>query len=267
MSAEESSAVREAHARLEEWLDGARPEVAIVLGSGLSAGGFALEESRSIDLSEVPGLLRPAVEGHSSEWRWGRFEGRSLLLVGGRVHLYEGYGWSEATRYVSVLAALGCRGLLVTNAAGGIRPDLQPGRIMRIRGFLNLSWRSTPRSERFPLGFDAEWGDRIDPARLPESAVSRISEGVYAMCSGPCYETPAEIDAFEKLGADAVGMSTVPETIEAVRRGMSVLGFSLITNPAAGRGSEKLTHDDVKVAAAEGSADLRSVLLEAARVF
>lgn len=230
------------------------PHAILVLGSGLGGLADEIEDAVRIPFDDIPGFPRrtQALEGHAGALVAGRLEGVELAAMQGRFHLYEGWGPSDVALPIRALAALGAGVMVLTNAAGGLRPGMQPGDLMVIADHLNLMWRNpligqvVPGEERFP--------DMSDPydARFrrvaEEVALERgipVTQGVYAALLGPSYETPAEIRMLSRLGADAVGMSTVPEVLVARALGVRCLGISCITNLAAGLGGEKLSHDEV----------------------
>lgn len=233
------------------------PEVALILGSGLGELATAAENRTVISASEVPGYPESTVEGHEGRLVFGTLEGTRVVFVQGRVHLYEGYPVRTLTTPVRLVHALGARRLLVTNSAGGINRTFRPGTLMLITGHLNLAFaspgvgagvgsRSSEEENESVLHrpyYDDEWTDRAEDVALDLGL--EIRRGVYAWMLGPSYETKAEIRALERLGADAVGMSTVPEVIQAQMLGMRVVGLSTITNPAAGLAAGALDHDDV----------------------
>ena len=234
-----------------------RPEIAIVLGSGLGAVADHVTDAVRISYADVPGFFAPTVEGHRGELVAGTFGGRQVIVQSGRFHMCEGHTADEAALPVRVFGALGARYLMVTNAAGGIRPTFAPGTVMLVRDHLNLTGRTPlegpvlPGEQRFPdmsVAYDAKL------RRLAQEAAARdgmpLEEGVYAGLLGPSYETPAEILWLERAGADAVGMSTVIEVIAARARRMKCLGFSTVTNLAAGRVVGKLSPAEVMEVAA-----------------
>ena len=243
------------------------PGFALILGSGL--GGLARRIDAVLDLpvGDVPGFPSAGVAGHAGRIIAGSLDGVHVLAFAGRSHFYEGHEPAAAALPVRLAYALGARSLFVSNAAGGIRPALRPGDLMIIRDHINLMWRNplagpVARHEtRFPdmsAPYDAEFVAVLRGA----AAHARIAvvEGVYAAVLGPSYETPAEIRMLEWMGADAVGMSSVPEVIAARALGMRVAGVSLITNPAAGRGAAPLDHDEVLSAAARGADDVERLV-------
>lgn len=231
----------------------ARPEIALVLGSGLGSLADAAEDTTVIETTAIPGYPHATVEGHHGRLVFGRLEGRSVVFVQGRVHLYEGHDVRAVAFPVRLVHALGARRLLVTNAAGGIHPQFRPGTLMLIAGHLNLAFAhplvgvpmeaARPGRDEGLEPYDPAWLDQAEQVAL--AAGIQVRRGIYLWTQGPSYETKAEIRAFARIGADAVGMSTVPEVIQAHALGMQVLGISTITNPAAGLGTEPLAHEDV----------------------
>ncbi len=228
------------------------PEIALVLGSGLGALAEAAEDARVFPTEDLPGYPHSTVAGHRGRLVFGRFEGRDVVFIQGRVHLYEGHPMRAVTFPIRLVHALGARRLLVTNAAGGIHPLCVPGTLMFITDHINFAFANplvgpnTDGGPRFPdmsAPYDPAWTDRAEAAALRQGIATR--RGVYLWTRGPSYETKAEIRAFKKLGADAVGMSTVPEVIQARYLGMRVLGISTITNYAAGLHADPLVHEDV----------------------
>ena len=228
------------------------PDLALVLGSGLGALADEVEDAVVVPTADVPGYPVSTVAGHAGRLVFGRLGGQPVLVVQGRVHVYEGYGARAVGFPVRLAHALGARGIVLTNAAGGINAAFAPGTLMLITDHLNLtsvSPLSGPVGDgetRFPDlsdPYSAAWRARALAAAARVGVP--LAQGVYAFTSGPSYETPAEIRYFRMAGGDAVGMSTVPEAIQAAALGMPVLGLSTITNAAAGMSSEALDHDDV----------------------
>lgn len=248
------------------------PELALVLGSGW---GEALEGSLEVrahfPYADIPGFPVSTVAGHAGELQLGGLGPLSLWCLRGRFHFYEGYPMALLGFPVRVLARLGVRTLLLTNAAGGIREDLEPGSLMLIEDHLNLMGDHPLRGPnreadgpRFP-DMTRAW-DPLLRTRIREAAESArvpLSSGIYAAMPGPSFETPAEIRALRILGADAVGMSTVPECLVARHCGLRVAGLSCITNAAAHPGGQELTHRDVAETASRSRTRIRA-LLEAA---
>ncbi|HEX5004724.1 MAG TPA: purine-nucleoside phosphorylase [Gemmatimonadales bacterium] len=233
-------------------LGGRTPDVAIVLGSGLGGLADRLADAVRIPYADIPGFHLPTVEGHRGELVAGTLAGRQVLAQSGRFHLYEGHSAEVAALPARLFAALGIHTLLVTNAAGGIRPDLTPGSLMLITDHLNLMGRnplvglSVPGEPRFPDMSEAyDAGLRALALEVARADGLALEQGVYAALLGPSYETPAEIRMLATLGADAVGMSTVPEVIVARARGLRCLGVSIITNAAAGVSGHRLDHAEV----------------------
>ena len=240
------------------------PEIALVLGSGLGDLADTAENAEVVEATDIPGYPQSTVEGHHGRLVFGMLEGTRVVFVQGRVHLYEAYDVEQVTFPVRLVHALGAERLLVTNSAGGINRTFSLGTLMFITGHLNFAFaspvvgrRSGPREG--PAGdppgaadaetqlhrpyYDAAWTDRAEEVALDLGVETR--RGTYVWALGPSYETKAEIRAFERFGGDAVGMSTVPEVIQAQQLGMRVLGISTITNPAAGMGADRLDHEDV----------------------
>jgi purine-nucleoside phosphorylase len=239
---------------------------AFVLGSGLGPVVRRLTNPVSVPFAEVPGLPAAAVVGHTGRLTLGSWAGRRVLVFEGRIHFYEGHSWDEVTIPVRTAHALGAPVLLLTNAAGGINEQLTPGSLMAIRD--HIEW-TRPNCWRLPgpgaLGlarltpYAAELVRHLKQAALSAGIV--LHEGVYAMVTGPCYETPAEIRALRAWGADAVGMSTAREIQSGHDLGMACAAISCITNPAAGLGSGTLNHEEV-LATAAAQADRLAELLE-----
>jgi purine-nucleoside phosphorylase len=242
--------------------------LAVVLGSGLGAFADALADPVVIDYAELDGFPRPTIEGHSGQLLLGMHAGRGILVMSGRFHYYEGHSLEAVTFPVRVLRQLGVRYLLLSNSAGGINPDFEVGDLMVIRDHLNLIGSNPlwgPDEEAFGPRFP-DMTAPYDPAIrkcMDDAAAARglsLRRGVYAGLSGPSYETPAEIRMLRVLGADAVGMSTVPEVIVARHCGIRVAGISCISNKAAGMGDETLDHGHVADAARGASDDFVGLL-------
>jgi purine-nucleoside phosphorylase len=239
------------------------PVLALVLGSGLGGLAERIERPLRIPYADIPGFHVPRVEGHKGELVIGSLAGKTVLAQSGRFHMYEGYSADAAALPVRVFAALGIRTLLVTNAAGGIRRSFGHGTLMLLSDHLNLTGRNPlvgparPGEERFP-----DLSQAYDSALrgIAREAARRLGltleEGVYAGLLGPSYETPSEVRMLERLGADAVGMSTVLEVIAARALGMKCLGFSLVTNPGAGISPTPLSHQEVMEVAGRAGKDL-----------
>jgi purine-nucleoside phosphorylase len=248
-----------------------RPVVGIVLGSGLGGLADAVTSPVVVPFAEVPGLAAATVAGHAGRLLFGTFAGVSCAALQGRLHFYEGHDMATVTFAVRLLHALGVETLILTNAAGGLNPDYRAGDLMLIRdhlflpglaGFHPLRGPNDARlGPRFPAMVDAYDAGLRGLAKAVAGARSwTLREGVYAMVAGPSYETSAELRFLRLAGADAVGMSTCPETVVARHAGMRVLGISLVANMALADRPEILTHDQV-VAASRDSAGALSDLI------
>jgi purine-nucleoside phosphorylase len=229
------------------------PRIALVLGSGL--GGFAddFEEAVDIPYEDIPGFVRSTAQGHAGRLVIGKINTVPVLAMQGRVHYYEGYSLGEVTFPVRTFGLLGVKTLVLTNAAGGINVQLTQGALMVISDHLNLMGVNPlvgPNDERFGPRFpdmSAVYSPELQEVVIDEAKAIgvEVRRGIYGALSGPSYETPAEIHLLRNLGADAVGMSTVPEAIVARHMGLEVLGISCITNMAAGIGDEPINHEEV----------------------
>jgi purine-nucleoside phosphorylase len=234
----------------------AAPVVGLVLGSGLGGLADELEGVERFPYASIPHHPTSSVAGHAGNLCLGRLEGVSVACMQGRTHAYEGHPLSRVVFGVRLLAELGCRAVLLSNAAGGIADRLSAGSLMRIEDHLNLLADSplvgpSTRGPRFPdmsQAYDVELGQLCE--RAAQQAGVTLERGVYAALLGPSYETPAEIRMLKVLGADAVGMSTVPEVIALRQLGVRVGAVSCITNLAAGRSKQLLSHTEVEATAA-----------------
>jgi len=228
-------------------------ETCVVLGSGYNDLISSLTEKTVIRYNDIPNFQKTTVFGHSGEMIFSEISGKRVIFMAGRFHLYEGHSMKEATYYVRILKLLGVKNLILTNAAGGINKDYKVGDLIVIKDHIKLTLKSPLFGEN-----EAEFGERfIDMSeaydkKLIETAKKAFIKnntdfktGVYALMGGPQFETPAEIKMLEILGADMVGMSTVPEVIIARHSGLRVLGISLISNMAAGISQNKLSHLEV----------------------
>lgn len=249
---------------IREQAGGAPVEFGLILGSGLGHVAEAVEGT-SIGYDALDGFPVAGVSGHAAKLVVGELEGRRVAILGGRSHYYE-TGDAAAMRLpIEVLRALGAHTLLLTNAAGSLDPGMPTGRVMTICDHINFSGLNPligePDEARFvPMGDAYDPGLRRALARAAEDVRTELREGVYAWFSGPSFETPAEIRAIRLLGADAVGMSTVPEVILARFLGLRVGAISVITNMAAGLGTEPIGHDHTKAMAPLGAAKLERIL-------
>ncbi|NOU99815.1 purine-nucleoside phosphorylase [Paenibacillus planticolens] len=236
-----------------------RPSVGLILGSGLGALADEIVNGVSIPYEDIPHFPVSTVEGHAGRLVIGELMGKQVVAMQGRFHYYEGYSQEKITYPVRVMKALGVRQMIVTNAAGALHTGLHQGQLMIINDHLNFAFDNPLIGPNDPhLGVRFPDMSRPYAPKLIELAKKialkqelTIAEGVYAMMSGPTYETPAEIRMLRKLGGDAVGMSTVPEVIAARHSGIDVLGISCITNMAAGILPQPLSHDEVMETAAQ----------------
>lgn len=261
------AAAKKSAAAVRKQLAVESPHVALILGSGLSGVADDVTNARSLRFSEIPGFTAASVPGHAGELLGGTLEGRPVLVLAGRMHAYEGHSLAAVAFPVRVLHALGARVLFVSNAAGGIRRGLDPGDLMIIEDQLNLMAGSPLEGplqegdERFP-----DLGNAYDPTlrelliKVGRDRKIELKTGVYAGLRGPNYETAAEVRMLERLGADAVGMSTVPEVIVARALGMRVAGVSCITNLACGRSDAPLRHEEVLETTARIGATFRNLV-------
>ena len=246
------------------------PVVGVVLGSGLGGFAAALDDPVEVPYAEIPGWPVATAIGHAGTLVLGRFAGEAMAVMRGRAHLYEGLSPGQVVFGVRVLGRLGVKTLVLTNAVGGIRDDLGPGRLLLVSDHLNLQASSPligPNDEalgpRFP-----DLSDAYDPTlRLAaREAAARLgielTEGVYAAWLGPAFETPAEIRMLRALGADVVGMSLVPEVLAARHMGIRCLALSLVTNRAAGLQAEAIDHEAVLAVGASAQVELAALLRE-----
>jgi purine-nucleoside phosphorylase len=253
-------------------LSGESPRLLVVLGSGW--GGVVdelMEIVAAAAYADIPGFAVSTVEGHSGRLLLARLDGVPVWVMQGRFHYYEGYGMREVTFPIRVFTRLGVRGLLLTNAAGGIDPVFQPGELMLITDHINWMGENPLRGPnddtfgpRFP-DMTAAWDARLREHILEAGREQGVAlhRGVYLAVSGPCFETPAEVRAFAGMGAAAVGMSTVPECLVARHGGLRVAGLSCITNVAAHDGGDPLSHEEVGQAARQSHAAVVRLLRSA----
>ncbi len=230
-----------------------RAEVGIILGSGLGDYAEALEGAKVLPYSDVPGFPVSTVPGHAGQWCCGTLHNKRVAMMRGRFHYYEGYSLQDVTLPVRVMKQLGVKTLIVTNAAGGVNTGFDPGDLMLINDVINMTAANPlfgPNLDAFGPRFP-DMSKALDPdlRKLALSCAQQqgitLRQGVYAQMTGPSFETPAEIRMLRTLGADAVGMSTVPEVIVARHSGMRILGISCITNMAAGILDQPLNHEEV----------------------
>ncbi len=248
---------QESAAYIREKIGSFCPKVAMVLGSGLGFLGDVVENAIAIPYSEIPNFKASTAPGHKGQLVFGTLSGQNVAVMQGRMHHYEGYSFDDVSYAVRVLRLLGCDTLIVTNAAGCINTDWRAGDLMLITDHIKLGSESPLRGENIPE-FGVRFPDmsHIYTPRLQQIARDvavkqgiELREGVYFYFHGPQYETPAEIRAVRALGADAAGMSTAPEAIVARHAGMEILGFTLLSNMAAGILDQPLTEEEVLEAA------------------
>jgi purine-nucleoside phosphorylase len=245
--------VREAVQAVRARLGTFEPKVGLILGSGLGRFAEGFESPLAIPYADIPHFPRSSVPGHAGRLVRGTVNGTPVIAMQGRVHFYEGYTPAQVIFPVRVLCAMGLRTLIVTNSAGGINRSFSPGDLMAITDHINLAgWSALvgPNDERLGPRFP-DMTAAYDPSltsqlfEVAKAAHIELKRGVYASLMGPAYETPAEIQALRILGADAVGMSTVPEVVAARHMGVRVVGISCITNMAADVGQRPLSHEEV----------------------
>jgi purine-nucleoside phosphorylase len=245
----------------------ATPTVGIILGSGLGGIAQVIEQPVRIPFADVPGFPSATVVGHAGELIAGTLEGKQVIALSGRFHMYEGHDAALAGFPVRVLRALGINTLIVSNAAGGVRESFASGTVMLLRDHVNLMFRN-PLVGPVEQG-DVRFPDMSEPYDAQLRAVAHevalaqgltLEEGVYFGLLGPTYETKAEVQMLSRLGADAVGMSTVPEVIVARALGLRVLGFSCITNLACGLAAAPITHQEVLETTARVAAQLQQLV-------
>lgn len=245
--------LRETYQQIQKRFPNASPKAGIILGSGWSDAVSDFTIHGTIDYSELKGLGATSIAGHAGKLLWASIDDVECYIFQGRRHTYEGTGWTPIAIPPFIVSAAGASHLLITNAAGGIRPDLHPGMLMLITDHINMMGGNPligPHLEEFGPRFpDQSHIYNPDFCTQIQSAASdkniKLTEGIYLAASGPTYETPAEIQAYKRLGADAVGMSTVPEAILGNAAGLQIGGISCITNYAAGISSTPLTHEEV----------------------
>jgi purine-nucleoside phosphorylase len=256
---------------LEPRMGGVRPEVALILGSGLGGVASRLESPVSVPYSEIPHFHKPSVEGHEGQVIFGKVGGVPVAVLQGRWHFYEGHSMNSIVIPTRALAALGAHTLFLTNAAGGVNLKFKAGDLMVIEDHLNLMG-DNPLTGKDSVMFGPRFPDMSEPycresIGFIEQAATQLGiplqRGVYVGLRGPTYETPAEVRMIRTLGGDAVGMSTVPEAIAARHLGMRVAGISVITNMAAGIEQKTLDHSEVQETAAKVMAQLSDLILDA----
>jgi len=247
-----------------------KPKISIILGSGLGVLSDEFESKVVIPYKEIPGFPISTVEGHAGELIIGILNGVEIIAMNGRFHYYEGYDLKQTTFPIRVFKLLGVETLIITNASGGINLNYEAGDFMVINDQLSFFAESVLRGQndddfgvRFPdmsKVYNRELIEKVKP--IIQKYTGRAQEGVYAYMKGPTFETPAEIRALRVLGADAVGMSTVPEAVIANHCGMKICGISCVTNMAAGVKDEVLSHDDVKETAERVKYTFKEIIKE-----
>lgn len=267
------AAIREAIGVVESAIGPVRAPIGMVLGSGLGGLADEVEDARIISYRQIPHLPSSTVPGHAGRLVAGRWHGREVVVLSGRIHRYEGHDPSKVSMPVQMLAAMGVDTLVVTNAAGAINAAFAPGDLMLISDHINLmggnplvGMNDDRIGPRFPDMTEAYSRELREIAlRLAAARGVTVREGVYAGVLGPSYETPAEIRMLRALGADAVGMSTVPEVIAARHVGMRVLGLSCLTNMGAGMSGSVLDHAEVKEVAGKATRAMIDLIAETVR--
>lgn len=247
-----------------------QPEIGIVLGSGLGDFADSIEDKIEIPYTEIPGFPVSTVKGHDGKLIFGKINSKEVCVMKGRIHYYEGYDIKEVVYPIEVLAGLGIKTLILTNAAGGVNTDFEPADLMIINDHINLMGKNPligPNDEdlgpRFPDMTDLYNKDLIEVAEKSAKKLGiDIQEGVYMYFTGPSYETAAEVRMARILGADAVGMSTVPEAIIARHRGLKILGISTITNISTGILDTPLDHTEVVEVGQEVAGKFKELLKE-----
>lgn len=255
--------------QIQEELKNFKPEIAIILGSGLGALADKIQNPTIIKYSDIKGFPQSTVEGHKGQFVCGNLNGKNVICMQGRIHLYEGHNPQDICQIIKTFKLLGVKKLVVTNAAGSLNPKIKAGSIMMITDHINLSFTNPligPNDEafgpRFPDMSNAYDKDlqKIASDIAKEEHIN-IKKGVYLMVSGPNFETSAEVRTFGILGADAVGMSTVPEVISAAYCGIKTVGFSVITNMGTGLQKTTQSHDETLAMANKATSNL-AVLLD-----
>jgi len=261
---------KEAAEYIKQKIGDKNPETAIILGSGLGGLKEDIEDKVVIKYEDIPEFPISTVEGHAGELIIGELSGKTVIAMNGRFHYYEGYDIKETVFPIRVFALLGIKNIILTNAAGGINTNIKEGSFMVINDHLSFFAEAVLRGKneaefgvRFPdMSEVYDKQEREKMKSIIEKHTGNSLEGVYAYMKGPCYETPAEIRALRTLGADAVGMSTVPEAIVARHSGMKVVAVSCITNMAAGVSNKKLSHEEVKETAERVKGQFKEIIKE-----
>ncbi len=245
-------------------------EIGIILGSGLGTLGEKIENPQFVDYKDIPNFPVSTAPGHVGRFVFGTLNGKKVMCMQGRIHLYEGYPVENVVLPIRVMKMMGVKKLIVTNAAGGINESFNVGDIMVITDHINFTGKNCLIGKnddnfgcRFPdMSFAYAPKLREIAFNCAEKLGMKLREGVYIGCTGPSYETPAEIRAFRVLGADTVGMSTVQEVIAANHCGIDVIGFSLVSNKAAGLSGERLTEEEVLTIGRQKSEEMQKLITE-----
>lgn len=229
------------------------PEIGVILGSGLGDLAEEVEDKVIVKYEDIPNMPKSTVTGHKGQYVFGKYKGKNVVMMQGRIHYYEGHPMEILALPIHIMKYLGAKTLLVTNAAGGVNESFNPGDLMIITDHLNLAFNNpligtndNKIGPRFPDMSNVYDKDLVELAKNTAKDINvEVKNGVYCMMTGPTYETPAEVKMVRILGADAVGMSTVPDAVTAKHCGMKVLGISCITNMAAGILEQPLNHSEV----------------------
>lgn len=245
-------------------------EIGIILGSGLGSLGEKIENPQYVDYCDIPNFPVSTAPGHIGRFIFGTLSGKKVMCMQGRIHLYEGYATESVVMPIRVMRKMGVKKLIVTNAAGGINENFSVGDIMLITDHINFTGRNCLIGKndddfgtRFPdMSFAYAPELRKTALKCAKEINMNLQQGVYIGCTGPSYETPAEIRAFRVMGADTVGMSTVQEVIAANHCGMDVLGFSLVSNKAAGLSGERLTEEEVLIIGRQKSEEMQTLIMK-----
>lgn len=245
-------------------------EIGIILGSGLGTLGEKIGNPKYVDYADIPNFPVSTAPGHVGRFVFGTLNGKKVMCMQGRIHLYEGYEVQSVVMPIRVMKMMGVKKLIVTNAAGGINESFDVGDIMVITDHINFTGRNCLIGKndgdfgcRFPdMSFAYAPSLREIAFNCAEKLGMKLQQGVYIGCTGPSYETPAEIRAFRIMGADTVGMSTVQEVIAANHCGIDVLGFSLVSNKAAGLSGERLTEEEVLTIGRQKSEEMQTLITE-----
>ncbi len=245
------------------------PEIGIILGSGLGALANIIENPTKIPYNEIKGFPQSTVVGHAGNLIIGELQGKKVLCMQGRIHLYEGHSPAKIALIIRVFKSLGISKMIITNASGSLREDYAPGDLVLIKDHINFSFKNPlvgenddnigPRFLDMTETYSEALRNKMEKAAKKEKIA--LKEGVYMMVTGPCFETPAEVRAYATLGADIVGMSTVPEVISAVHAGMEVVAISTVTNFAAGLHPTKLSHSETVEQANLAGTKLQKLIL------